>query len=50
MIGVDFVGDVKSVFVDMGVFANMPDGGENVKIFTEVFLDSMGFGRGLDDN
>jgi hypothetical protein len=47
---VDFVSDIESGFVDFGVFSDVADGGENMKILTEVFLDSVGFGRRLDDH
>ena len=50
MIGVDFVSNVKGIFVDVSILANMPDRGQNMEILTEVLLDSMGFGRRLDDN
>ena len=47
---VNFISDVKSVLVDLSIFANVSDGSQNCKIFTEVFLDSVGLGWRLDDN
>ena len=47
---VNFISDVKSVFIYLSIFANMPNGGKNLKIRTEVFLDSVGFRWRLYDD
>ncbi len=47
---VDFVGNVKGGFVNFGVFANVPNRGEDMKILTKVFFDSMSLCRRLHDD
>ena len=48
---VDFVSDLEIVFgVDLGVFSDVANAREDMKIFAEIFLDSFGLGRRLDDH
>ena len=37
------------VHIDFGIFANMADRSKNLKIITQVFFNSLGFGGRLDD-
>ena len=47
---VNFVSDVKSILIDLRIFANVAYRCKDSKITTEVFLDSMRLGRRLYDN
>ena len=46
----DFVGDIKVRFVDLGVFSDVADGGEDFEISAEILLYGFGFGGAFDDN
>ena len=50
VVGVNFVSNIKSFFIDLGILADVAYRSQDMKVLTEVFLDSMGFGRRLDDN
>ena len=50
VIRVNFIGNVKSFFVDFGILANMANRSHHFEVFTEIFFDSFGFGGGLNNN
>ena len=50
MVWINFVshGEI-IVHINFGIFTNMADRGKNLKIITEIFFNSLGFGGRLDD-